>query len=228
MVELFVVCQKLLIGQIGDARRVTAGFIAVAGVREQQRIHRAFHHGVGGAVRALHLIEHNPLIHRGVAQFIAPALLPENFRLVIDCRMQHGIQIDIHQVQEIAVVAAGNRVHRLVGVGHCVQESLHRGFQQIDKRLLDRVFVRPAQHRVFQNMKHAGGVLRYRFKRNRKGFVFIGAVQPAELRAGFFVFQLPELGCQLRQLTDTLHGKAVQICTRLHSVSPILFLSSDR
>ena len=152
---------KRLIGQIRDAIRIAPGHKAVTGIREQQFFFRisedAFRVGKG----AFHLVEHHALIAKSVLiSLIAPALLAEDLRTVVDRRMEYGIQIHIHQIQKILIVPAGYGINRLIRESHRVQEGLHRAFQKLHERLLHRVFVRAAQHRMLQNVEYTGGVLR--------------------------------------------------------------------
>ena len=69
-----------------------------------------------------------------------PALLAEDLLIFIDVRIEDGIQIDIHQVLEIAVVAARNRENRLVWIGHGIEECVHGTLDEFHKRILQREF----------------------------------------------------------------------------------------
>ena len=53
-----------------------------------------------------------------------PALLPEDFFVSVDVRIENRIQIDIHQILKIRVIAAGNRVNRLVRICHGIQKCI--------------------------------------------------------------------------------------------------------
>ena len=143
MIEFAVVCNELLVGQIGNMLRVTAGFCTVAVIREQQTIHCVFQNRISGSVCTLHFVENNTLVDRLLAfpQFIPPAFLAEDLRLVINRRMQDCIHIHIQQIVEVLVVAAAEGIYRLIRVGHGIQESINRGFQQLHKGLLYRILI---------------------------------------------------------------------------------------
>ena len=135
-----------------------------------------------------------------------PALLLKNGGLGVDGRVEHRVQVHVHQVVQILLVGGGNGVDGLVGVGHGVEERLHGALDQVDKRLLDGKLGRSAQHRVLKNMEHAGGIGRRRLKANGKGLVLVVAcqVQQASARGGVaqHVGVRIELGHGLAALDD--------------------------
>ena len=121
MVVIFVKLNKLLIGQLRNPGRITAGLIAVRGVREKDGscipVQHAFRRGKG----ALHLIIHHPVDGKGILQgshFIVPALLEKNLRLSVDGRVEYSVQIHVHEILKIPVIAAGYGIYRFVRVGH--------------------------------------------------------------------------------------------------------------
>ena len=91
-----------------------------------------------------------------------PAFLAEDIPLFIDVRIEHRVQIDVHQVLEIRVVAARHRVNSLVRISHSIEEGVERTLHKFDKRILDRKIPGAAQHRVLDDMCNAGGILRRR------------------------------------------------------------------
>ena len=199
--------------------RIAAGHMAIEVVREQEAVHLVLQHRGGRAEGALHLVEHHALVAQVLPfALIAPALLPEDLALVVNGRVQHRVQIDVHQVEEIPVVPAGDGVHRLVRVGHGVEECLDGALQQLHEGLLHRVLVGPAEHRVLQNVEHTGGVLRQRLEGDGKRLVLVLPVQPAQLGPGLVMRQLPELRVQLRQLPHACYGKSVQLGSHLHGI----------
>ena len=141
--------QVRLIGEVGDGRGVAAGFVSVGGVGKQRRVEAC----QGDLVRVghgpAHLVEHNAIGHEVPARafalhFVVPAFLFEDRTLVVELGEEHGVEIDAHQVHEVALVGACDRVHRLVGERERVEERLHRGFEQVDERLLYRILVAAA------------------------------------------------------------------------------------
>ena len=138
-----------------------------------------------------------------------PALLLKNGGLGIDGRVEHRVQVHVHQVVQILLVGGGDGVDGLVGVGHGVEKRLHGALDQVDKRLLDGELSRSAQHRMLKNMEHAGGIGRRRLKANGKGLVFVVArqVQQASARGG--VAQHVGVRVELGHGLAALDGKAV-------------------
>ena len=122
---------------------MAAGFHTVAVIREHQLVHSIFQHCIGSGVSALHFVEYNALVNRllAVTQLIAPAFLAEDLRLVVDCGVQHRVHVHIQQVQKILVVAAADRIHGLIGIGHGIEEGIDRGLQQLHEGFLDRVLI---------------------------------------------------------------------------------------
>ena len=219
--------QELLVGERGNRARVAAALVRIGGVGIERGVDGVVQHTHGVGQRALHLVEHHAVIaQRALAQaggaavalargalrqvqLVVPALLLKNGGLGIDGRVEHRVQVHVHQVVQILLVGGGNGVDSLVGVGHGVEERLHGALDQVDKRLLDGEFGRSAQHRVLKNMEHAGGIGRRRLKANGKGLVFVVArqVQQASARGG--VAQHVGVRVELGHGLAALDGKAV-------------------
>ena len=125
--------------------------------------------------------------------------------------MEDCVQIDVHQIEKILIVPAGNGIHRLVRVGHGVQEGLDGGFQQLHKGLLDRVFVGTAEDGVLQNMEYAGGIDGQSLEGDGKSLVLIRPIQPAELCAGFGMDIFVKAAIQFRQRSRADGDKAVKV-----------------
>ena len=123
MVEFAVEIQEILIGQLRDNLRGAAGLMRIAGIRVKRVLRVAVKHALRGGKCTFHLIV-NDTVYRDRAvrrlHLVMPALLAENLLFFIDIRMQNRVHIDVHQVLEIFVVAACNRVYRLIRVGHRV------------------------------------------------------------------------------------------------------------
>ena len=101
---------------------------------------------------------------RSALELVVPAFLLKDRFLLVDPRMEHRIEVHVHEVVQVLLVGRGNWVQRLVGKGHGVQERLHRAFQQVDERFLDRVLARTAEHRMLEDVKDARIVLRWSAK----------------------------------------------------------------
>ena len=216
--------QELLVGERGNRARVAAALVRIGGVGIERGVDGIVQHAHGIGQRALHLVEHHAVITqralvqaRGAAvavalrqvQFVVPALLLKNGGLGIDGRVEHRVQVHVHQVVQILLVGGGNGVDGLVGVGHGVEERLHGALDQVDKRLLDGKLGRSAQHRVLKNMEHAGGIGRRRLKANGKGLVLVVARQVQQASARGSVSQHVSVRVELGHGLAALDGKAV-------------------
>ena len=216
--------QELLVGERRNRAWIAAALVRIGGIGIERGVDGIVQHAHGIGQRALHLVEHNAVIAqraraqaRGAAvalalgtfrqvQLVVPALLLKNGGLGIDGRVEHRVQVHVHQVVQILLVGGGNGVDGLVGVGHGVEERLHGALDQVDKRLLDGKLGRSAQHRVLKNMEHAGGIGRRRLKANGEGLVLVVACQVQQARARGGVAQhigvRIELGHGLAALDD--------------------------
>ena len=219
--------QELLVGERGNRARVAAALVRIGGVGIEHGVDGVVQHAHGVGQRALHLVEHYAVIAqralaqaRGAAavlalgalrqvQLVMPALLLKNGGLGVDGRVEHRVQVHVHQVVQILLVGGGNGVDGLVGVGHGVEERLHGALDQVDKRLLDGKLGRSAQHRVLKNMEHAGGIGRRRLKANGKGLVLIVACQVQQASARCGVAQHVGVRIELGHGLAALDGKTV-------------------
>ena len=219
--------QELLVGERGNRARVAAAFVRIGGVGIERGVDGVVQHAHGVGQRALHLVEHHAVIAqralaqaRGAAvafdlgalrqvQLVVPALLLKNGGLGVYGRVEHRVQVHVHQVVQVLLVGGGNGVDGLVGVGHGVEERLHGALDQVDKRLLDGKLGRPAQYRVLKNMEHAGGIGRRRLKANGKGLVLVIACQVQQASARGGVAQHIGVRVELGHGLAALDGKAV-------------------
>ena len=219
--------QELLVGERGNRARVATALVRIGGVGIERGVDGVVKHAHGVGQRALHLVEHHAVIaQRALAQargavavlalgalrqvqLVMPALLLKNGGFGIDGRVEHRVQVHVHQVVQVLLVGGGNGVDGLVGVGHGVEERLHGALDQVHERFLDGELGRSAQHRVLKNMEHAGGIGRRRFKANGKGLVFVVAreVQQASTRCG--VAQHVGVRVELGHGLAALDGKTV-------------------
>ena len=190
---------ELLAGKLRNMGRVAAGDKTVAGVGEKAAENLIEAQGVRGGERALHLVEHHALVAGPafLVQLIMPALLAEDFRLLVDQRVQHRVHIDPHEIVKILPVAAGNRIEGLVPEGESVEKGIHGALQQLHKRFLDRIMIRAAEHGMFQDVKNAGIVPGLGLKGDAKGLVFLRTLQPDQPRAGCLVLHLMQHSLQL-------------------------------
>ena len=224
--------QELLVGERGNCTRVATALVRIGGVGIERGVDGVVQHAHGVGQRALHLVEHHAVVaQRALAQIfgtrlkiylgglaalalrqvqlVVPALLLKNGGLGIDGRVEHRVQVHVHQVVQVLLVGGGNGVDGLVGVGHGVEERLHGALDQIDKRLLDGELGRSAQHRVLKDVEHAGGIGRRRLKANGKGLVLVVARQVQQTSARGSVSQHVSVRVELGHGLAALDGKAV-------------------
>ena len=196
-----------LVGERRDGLRRAARLERVARAGEQCRLHLVVQDRVRVRERALHLVEHHAVVDQGglvraersrVAlavvgdELVVPPLLFEDGLLRVDLRVEHGVEVHVHQVEQVALVRRRHRVERLVGERHGVQERLHRPLQQVDERLLHREAPRSAQNGVLQDVEDARVVLRGRAEPDGKGLVVVVVGQVEQPRARFLV--APDIG----------------------------------
>ena len=113
---------------------------------------------------------------------IVPALLAENLLFFVNVRVEHRIQIHMHQILEIPVITAGYRVAGFVRVGHGIEEGIERSFYQFHKRILKRKFPGAAQYAVFQDMSN------------------IAVLDEHDSGSCFFVFEKPSFGMNILKI----------------------------
>ena len=123
MIKFPVEFQKFFIRQLRNHIRVAAGLHGVWRIRIQGFGNLAFQHIVRRRKGALHFIVNHTVdgkLSFRALQLVVPSLLLEDFFLFINVGIEHRIQINMHQVLEIRVVAAGNRIYGFVRIGHGV------------------------------------------------------------------------------------------------------------
>ena len=181
------------VGEAGDGRRVAARFEGVAGVGQEGLAERVVEHAFGVGQGALHLVEDHAVVRKParplcLVELVVPAFLLENAPVAVDGRMEHGVEVHVHQVEQVLLVGARHRVHGLVGEGERIEEGLHRGLQQVHEGLFDGEFVGPAKHRMLQDVEDARVVGGRGLEGDREGLVGVVVFQieqprPARLMA---------------------------------------------
>ena len=149
--------KKLLLCQRGNRLGIAARLIAVGRIGIECRHDTAAEEIIRRGECALHLIVDHATVRQRcicILQLVVPPLLHEHLRILTHRRVKHRIQIDIHQILEIAVIAACHRVHRLIGERHCIEERIERALHELHERLLQRILARAAEHGVLHDMRH--------------------------------------------------------------------------
>lgn len=126
------------LSQFWDSIRMAAGFKAVRRVEgtmpslphsqvkhQQKKIRPSFHY------RRPHYSSKRP----SVPQYYNASPPGAGYRDFHKSADKNSVKINIHQILKIFGVAAGNRIHSLIRISHCVQESIHRTFDQLYKWL---------------------------------------------------------------------------------------------
>ena len=161
MVVSPVKIKELLIGQICNEQRVQ---------------NHPVQYTLRGGKCSFHLVVYDAvvfqLVFRGV-KLITPAFLPEDFLMLIDVRVEHGIHVDVHQILKILVVAACHRINGLVRIGHGIQEGIQGAFHQFHEGILRREILRAAQDRMLHDMRDSRAVARRCPETDRKYLVVV-------------------------------------------------------
>ena len=161
----------LLVGQPGDGGRVAPRHKAVAIVGEEGRVHGGVQPRLRGRQGPLHLVVHHAA--EAAVRLPVPALLLKDAALLHRQRAEHRVEVDVHQVAEVRLVGGGEGIHRLVREGHGVEEGGHAALDQLHERRGHRVFFRPCQHRMLQNVEHPRVVAGKSPEPDAKGLVLV-------------------------------------------------------
>ncbi len=222
-IEAAVALEVALIGQLGDVVGVAARAFAVAVVGEEKGVQQLAEPAVGRGVGALHLAVYDAVAGDlfgivALADLPVPALLQEGERVLYAQRIEDGVEIDPGQVEKVAAVAAAHRVDGLVGVGHRVEEGVHRGLYELDEGLLDRILFRSAEDRVLKDVEDAGVVVGDRLEGYPEGLVavVVGALKPDEPGAVFFIGHPPHTRGDLGYVGVGIDSESVEEFACLH------------
>ena len=130
--------QKFLIGKLRNMIRITAGFAAIACIRKQRIHDLSFQNLIRRGKSSLHLIVNNSVIFQRslcIFKLIAPSLLAEDLFFFVNIRIKNSIQVHMHQILEILIVAACNRIAGFIRIGHCIEKCVKRTLYQLHKRI---------------------------------------------------------------------------------------------
>ena len=118
---------------------------------------------------------------------VAPSFLAKDLFFLVNIRVKNCVQVNMHQVLEILIVAACHRVAGFVRISHGIQKSVQRAFDQFHKRILQWKFSGSAKHAVLQNVGNACAVLRRSSKSDIEHFVFVIVLNEHYPRSGLDV-----------------------------------------
>ena len=163
MVISSVEIQEILIGKIRNIFRITAWFTSISGIREKVIHNLPFQNFIRWGESTFHLIIYNTVIFQRsflLFQMIVPAFLTENLFSFIDIRIKYRIQINMHQILKILIIAAGYRIAGFIRISHGIQERIQRTLYQFYERILRREILRSTQYGMFHDMWYSGTVWR--------------------------------------------------------------------
>ena len=123
MIIFMIEREVILVVQLYNVFRISAGLHAVAGIREHCRMDIAVQDTLRGGEHALHLVVYNAVVGElafRLFQLVVPAFLHEDFLLFSDIRVEDRVHVNVHEVLEISVVAACDRINGLIRVSHGV------------------------------------------------------------------------------------------------------------
>ena len=211
--------EELLVGKRRDGGGLAARLEAVRRVGEQRRRKLVVENRLGVGERAFHLVIHHAVVGELARALLAgefhmPAFLLEDRALVEDGGVQHGVEVDVHEVQKVLLIGARHGVDRLVGVGHGVQECLHRAFEQVHEGLFHGKLVRAAKHRVLEDVEDARVVRGRCLESDRERLVRVVVLQVEQLRARGVVVEHVGAPVDFGQVGGGAHGEPVHGFTR--------------
>ena len=177
----------LLECEVGDARGITARDEAVGVVGEEHPAQLVVEEALGVRERALHLAVHHAVAGEipFIVHLVVPALLTEREGRFHAEGMEHGVHVDVDQVEEVLAVARADRVRRVVGGGPGVEERRKGALEQLHEWLLHGILLRSAQHGMLEDVGDTRVILGNRAERDREGHVVVVAVEPHEVGAAF-------------------------------------------
>ena len=184
----FIEADQLLIGQVGDFRRLTTTVVVVGCGRKQITADALPQLADGGRHRAFHFVEHHAFVFQwriGIAlfaEFNAMAFLGKI--QLMQTREKHRIQIYVEQVFEVFIVLGRKGVCGPVAAGHGIHKGIQRAARHHKKRIAYRVLLAAAQCGMFQNVRHPGGIVGHGTQGDHKGFFIVVGSQMIMHRTG--------------------------------------------
>ena len=152
---------------------------------------------------------------RCAVELVMPAFLLEDRALLVDARIQHGVHVYVDEVEQILAIGGRHGIHRLIGEGHRVLERLHGRAQQVHERLFDRILLRPAQHRVLEDVEDPGVIRGRRLERDGERLVRIVVFQECEARAACGMAHDDRLSVDFGHVFDHFDREAMNLLARM-------------
>ena len=120
MIIAAVETKKLLIGKLRNVLRTAARTVPIGVPRVKCRRQFLIKLVLGIREAALHLAVHDAVDCNRVVlllEMITPAFLTEYQFIAINVRVEYRVNVNVHQVPKVLIVAARNRIDGLVGIG---------------------------------------------------------------------------------------------------------------
>ena len=102
-----------------------------------------------------------------------PAFLLENLLFMMNIGIKNSIQIYMHEILKILIIATCHRIYGFIRECHGIQKSIQRTFCQFNKGILYGKFLGTAQYRMLHNVRNPGTVIRRSSKTDIKHFIVI-------------------------------------------------------
>ena len=116
-----------------------------------------------------------------------PSLLLENFLFLVYVGIKNRIQIHMHQILEILIIAARNRINCLVAVRHGIKKRIQGTLDKLHKRILHRKILGTAKNGMLYNMRNTCGICWRCAKADVKHLIFIIIAQKRDSCPCFFM-----------------------------------------
>ena len=217
--------EERLRGQVGDVFGIASGDEPVGRVREQTAVQRVDGQLVRIGESPFHLVEDNaPELHVAVlTEFVMPALLAEDLRLVVDGGTEDGVKVNTDKIHEVRFIPAADGIHGLVLECQGIEKSVQGAFHKLHERLLHGIAGGTAEHGMLEDMENAGVVLGQGGKGDGEGLVVVRAVQPDQIQTGPPVYHPVQPAGQLRHRDFADHFKSAVVRTAEHELPPCVY-----
>ena len=222
MVIFPVKIQELFVGQPGNSKRITSRFKTIGIIREQvlEDLVAEFPFFWIG-VNSFHLIINDAFISQSavfIKEFIMPSFLLEDARVGIYQRVENSIQVNMHQVEIILVIHAGDRVSCKILGSKGIHKCIERTFYKDIKGAFHGEILTAVQDCVFNDMRCPVIIIRECFKGNGKSLVRIICREFYNLRTAFDMFKEQYISIQLfyKPFLDQLVSGVIYIFSCTH------------
>ena len=119
---------EILVGKRGYDIGISSRLQRIRVVRIQRGIDSCLKYTIDRGVHTLHLVIYHAVAEElaVLIRLVVPALLTEYLLLVINPRIKYRIEIHVHQIGEVLVIAARHRIYGLVRIGHGIEKGIER------------------------------------------------------------------------------------------------------